>query len=80
MTENKDLEAYRASISDSYNFIVAFLVTVPFPARNMCLSLLVTRIISLKMRLYAGASLSASSTSFLEMIKYCQHRVVLEET
>jgi hypothetical protein len=59
------LDAYSASISDSYNFIVAFFITVPFPARNMGFSLLATKIISLKIRLNAGASLLASSMSRL---------------
>lgn len=59
---------YSASISDSYNAIVAFFITVPFPARSMGLSLLVTKIISLKIRLNAGASLLASSTSRLETV------------
>ena len=59
------INAYSASISDSYNFIVAFLITVPFPARNIGFSLLVTKIISLKIRLNVGASLLASSTFLL---------------
>lgn len=57
--------SYNASISGSYSFIVAFFNTVPFPARSMGLSVLVTRIISLKIRLKFGASLFASSTSDL---------------
>lgn len=61
----KRLDTYSASISDPYNFIVAFLITVPFPARCIGFSLLVTKIISLKIRLNAGASLLASSTSCL---------------
>jgi hypothetical protein len=59
------LDAHSASISDSYDFIVAFFITVPFPVRNIGFSLLVTKIISLKIRLNAGASLLASSTSRL---------------
>jgi hypothetical protein len=46
--------------------MVAFLLTVPFPARSMGLSLRVTRIVSLKILLKAGASLFASSMSGLQ--------------
>lgn len=67
-----DRISYNASISGSYSFIVAFFITVPFPARSIGLSVLVTRIISLKMRLKFGAPLFASSTSDLYQINETQ--------
>src|SRR5882757_4923342 len=57
---------HKVLISSSYNLTVAFLLTVPFPARSMGFSRDVTRIISLKILLNAGASLFASSTSGLQ--------------
>lgn len=59
---------HRALISGVYSTIAAFLATVPFPTRGKGLSGFATRIISMKIRLNAGATLFASSTKGLHPV------------
>ena len=55
-------ETYNDSISLSYAFNAIFLATVPLAVRRSGLSFEAIRIISLKIRLNAGAALFAWST------------------
>lgn len=72
----------KASITGAYNANAAFRITVPFAARGNGLSAEVKMIISLKIRLNAGAIWFASSTIGLTqdevkcLIIKCGHTII----